>query len=128
MRLRAILAGAALLPLLSACVVHVSDDGPRIVGGGEDVSIQTLDLEAVRSPRIEDGHLVLRVDSNGCTSADDFDFVYQEADDWTAIGVHRRSPHHCKALVPDGVELRWPVAAPGVAVGAETRLLNPLKF
>ena len=128
MRLPALLAGAALLPLLSACVVHVGDDGPRIHGAGEGVSIESLDLEAVRAPRIEDGHLVLRVDSNGCTKAEDFDFVYQEDEDWTAIGVHRRSPDHCKALVPDGVELRWPIAAPGVAVGAGTRLLNPLKF
>lgn len=128
MRLRVLVAGATLLPLLSACVVHVSDDGPRIVGSGERVSIESLDLEAVRAPRIEDGRLVLRVDSNGCTRAEDFAFVYQEADDWTAIGVHRRSPDHCKALVPDGVELRWPIAAPGVAVGAEMRLLNPLKF
>ena len=127
--LRILLAGAVLPPLLSACVVHVSDDGPRVLGQGEHVSIQTVQLEPVRSARITDGRLYVRVDSNGCTDAEDFAVHIDVADSGAVgLGVEREDPDLCKALVPDGVELSWSLQDLDVTASGPFRLLNPLKL
>lgn len=129
MRLRVLLAGAAMLPLLSACVVHVSDDGPSPMDWGQHISIETADLEPVRAARVADGRFYARVDSNGCTDAEDFAVHLDEADDGSVwLGLERTDKDMCKALVPDGVELSWSLQELGVTRPGPYRLLNPLKL
>ncbi len=124
-----LLAGAVLSPLLSACVVHVTDDGPRVLERGARVSIQTARLEPVRSARIADGRLYVRVDSNGCTDTEDFAVHIDVADSGAVgLGVEREDPDLCKALVPDGVELSWSLQDLDVTASGPFRLLNPLKL
>lgn len=124
-----LLAGAVLSPLLSACVVHVTDDGPRVLERGARVSIQTAQLEPVRSARIADGRLYVRVDSNGCTDTEDFAVHIDVADSGAVgLGVEREDPDLCKALVPDGVELSWSLQDLDVTAPGPFRLLNPLKL
>lgn len=129
MGLRAMLAGAALPLLLSACVVHVSDDGPRPMDWGGHISIETADLEPVRAARVIDGRFYARVDSNGCTDAEDFAVHLDEADDGSVgVGLERTEQDLCKALLPDGVELSWSLQELGVTGAGPYRLLNPLKL
>lgn len=124
----AILAGATMSSLLlSACVVHVNDDRPRRVGRDVSISIRTQPLEAVRAARVEDGRFFVRVNSNGCTDASDFDVHVEVSDDGAVgLGVQRTDADLCKALVPDGVELSWSLADLEVTAPGPFRLLNPL--
>ena len=81
--IRGLVVAALTAPLLSGCVIYANEGGER------DVSVRFDDgsapaLEAVRSARIENGRLVVRVDSNGCTDAADFAVEVASAEDWTA--------------------------------------------
>ncbi|MBA4808208.1 hypothetical protein [Brevundimonas sp.] len=120
-----VLAVAALAaPLMSACVIYDST-------GGENVSVNVTrsdapPAEAIREARFADGGLVVRVDSNGCTQASDFEIAVADNTP-TEITLRRTKPDLCKALVPDGVELRWTYADLGLEPGAPARILNPLK-
>ena len=120
-----VLAAAALAaPLLSACVIYDSD-------AGENVSVNVLrddapPAEAIREARFVDGALVVRVDSNGCTQASDFEVSVDDHSP-AKITLRRLKPDMCKALVPDGVDLRWTYADLGLEPGTPARILNPLK-
>ena len=120
-----VLAVAALAaPLMSACVIYDST-------GGENVSVNVTRSDAppaepIREARFADGGLVVRVDSNGCTQASDFEIAVADNTP-TEITLRRTKPDLCKALVPDGVELRWTYADLGLEPGAPARILNPLK-
>ncbi len=125
MRTLKIFAAAALAaPLLSACVIYANDSG-------DDVSVkldrpEEAPAEAIRQARFADGALVVRVDSNGCTQASDFEVSV--ADKTPAeITLKRTKPDMCRALVAEGVELRWTYADLGLEPGAPARILNPLK-
>ena len=125
--IRALAAAALAAPLLSGCVIYANEGGER------DVSVRLDDgsapaREAVRSARIENGRLVVRVDSNGCTDAADFAVEVASAEDWTEATLVRTDPDLCKALVPDGVEVSWSFDDLGVAPGAPVRLMNPTKL
>ena len=72
------------------------------------------------------GALVVRVDSNGCTQAADFEVSVSDNTP-TEITLRRTKPDLCKALVPDGVELRWTYADLDLEPGTPARILNPLK-
>ncbi len=119
------LAAAALAaPLLSACVIYDSEAGENV-----SVAVTRNDAppaEAIREARFADGALVVRVDSNGCTQALDFEVAV--ADNTPAeITLRRTKADLCKVLVPDGVELRWTYGDLGLEPGAPARILNPLK-
>ena len=129
MRLRVMLAGAALPLLLSACVVHVSDEDDGRMDFGRRISIETVDMEPVRAARVADGRFYVRVDSSGCTDAADFAVHLDEADDGSVgLGLERTEKDLCKALVPEGVELSWSLGELGVTGSGPYRLLNPLKL
>nr|WP_314527936.1 hypothetical protein [uncultured Brevundimonas sp.] len=119
------LAAAVLAaPLLSACVIYDST-------AGENVSVNVTrndapPAEAIREARFADGALVVRVDSNGCTQASDFEVAVADNNP-VEITLRRTSPDLCKALVPNGVELRWTYADLGLDAGTPARILNPLK-
>ena len=119
------LAVAALVaPLLSACVIYDSDAGEKVA-----VNVTRNDApagEAIRQARFIDGALVARVDSNGCTQASDFEVSVSDGSP-AEITLRRTKQDLCKALVPDGVELRWTYADLGLEPGTPARILNPLK-
>lgn len=126
--IRAVVAAALCAPLLSGCVIYANEGGER------DVVVNWADgakpaLEAVRSARIADGRLIVRVDSNGCTDASHFMVDLTPVDDGvTNIALRRNAEDLCKALVPDGVEVSWSLSELGVEPGTPTRLLNPTKL
>jgi hypothetical protein len=119
------LAVAALVaPLLSACVIYDNDAGENV-----SVNVTRNDApaaEAIREARFADGALVARVDSNGCTQASDFEVSVSDGSP-TEITLRRTKQDLCKALVPNGVELRWTYANLGLEPGTPARILNPLK-
>ena len=117
---------AALLaaPLLSACVIYDSSAGENV-----SVNVSRNDAppaEAIREARFADGALVVRVDSNGCTQASDFEVAVADNNP-VEITLRRTKQDLCKALVPNGVELRWTYADLGLDAGTPARILNPLK-
>jgi hypothetical protein len=120
-----VLAAAALCaPLLAGCVIYSNE-------AGENVRVNVTDkdapaAEAIRSARFADGALVVRVDSNGCTQASDFELSVVDGAP-AEITVRRVREDLCKALAPEGVELRWSYADLGLEPGAPARILNPLK-
>ncbi len=115
---------ALVAPLLSACVIYDSDAGENV-----SVNLRRDDVppaEAIREARFADGALVARVDSNGCTQASDFEVSVSDGAP-VEITLGRTKQDLCKALVPDGVELRWTYADLGLEPGTPARILNPLK-
>ncbi|RZJ28227.1 MAG: hypothetical protein EON85_09450 [Brevundimonas sp.] len=127
--IRAVIAAALCAPLLSGCVIYANE------GGEEDVVVRwshdrvVPPLEAVRSARIADGRLTVRVDSNGCTDSTRFAVDVTPVEDGaTNIALRRNAEDLCKALVPDGVEVSWSLDELGVEPGTPTRLLNPTKL
>ena len=122
--LKGLAVAGVLAPLLTACVIYDSD-------AGENVSVNVTHndappAEAVREARFSDGALVVRVDSNGCTQASDFELSVAD-DSPTEITLRRTKADLCRALVPEGVELRWTYADLGLEPGAPARIMNPLK-
>lgn len=120
-----LLAAAALsAPLLAGCVVYSNEAGETVRVNMSEA--KAAPAEAIRSARFADGGLVVRVDSNGCTQASDFELAVVDGSP-ADITVRRTRADLCKALVPDGVELRWTYADLGLEPGTPTRILNPLK-
>ena len=122
--LKMLAAAALTAPLLAGCVIYSNE-------AGENVRVDIGDkaappAEAIRSARFEDGALVVRVDSNGCTQAADFELSVVDGSP-ADVTVRRTREDLCKALAPDGVELRWTYADLGLEPGTPTRILNPLK-
>ena len=117
-----------LTPLLAACVIYDTEAGENVVvrigGASETVAIGS---ETLRATRFEGGALVVRADSNGCTRQSDFAVALSEGD-VTDITLTRRSPDLCKALAPDGVELRWTYAELGLEMGDAVRVTNPVRL
>lgn len=120
-----LLAVAALIaPMLSGCVVYDST-------GGENVTVHVSNkdappAEAVRGARVENGALVVRVDSNGCTQASDFELSVSDGTP-ASVTLRRTKEDLCRALVRDGVEVSWTYADLGLESGATVQVLNPLK-
>jgi hypothetical protein len=83
--------------------------------------------ETLRSVRFADGALVARVDSNGCTTAADFAVSVAEGDP-VDLTLSRTRPDLCKAIVPEGVELRWTYEDLGLTSGQVVRIANPLRL
>lgn len=125
-----ILAAAVLTaPLLSGCVIYADDSSQKdvIVSWSGDQTGPAL--EAVRSARIQDGSLTVRVASNGCTDASHFAVDLTPAGDgWTDIALRRTDEDLCKALVPDGVEVSWSLTDLGLEPGTQARLINPTRL
>lgn len=127
--IRALIAAALCAPLLSGCVIYSNEGGEKDVVVNWSQDRVTPPLEAVRSARIADGRLTVRVDSNGCTDTTHFAVDLTPVDDGvTNIALRRNAEDLCKALVPDGVEVSWTLSELGIEPGTPTRLLNPTKL
>ena len=119
---------AAVTPLLAACVIYDTEAGENVVvrvGGSSETVV--IGEETLRAAQFEGGALVVRADSNGCTAKDDFALALSEGN-VTDITLTRRSPDLCKALAPDGVELRWTYAELGLNSGDAVRVTNPVRL
>lgn len=123
--IRMLLAGLVAAPLLSGCVVYSNDSGQRetVVTGPNALAPEPL--EAVRSARVENDRLIVRVGSNGCTEATNFSFDLTEQDGFTELAIRRTTPDLCRALVREGVELSWSYDLLDLQPGARLVLLNP---
>lgn len=128
--IRPLIAVAALAPLLGGCVIYSSEGGER------DVSVRVASSsdfepapppEAVRAVRFEGGRLTVRVESNGCTTAADFEVVLVGAGP-AELTLNRSRQDLCKALVPDGVEVSWTYQELGLEAGEAALLRNPIRL
>lgn len=127
--IRVLVAAALAAPLLSGCVIYANESGESDVVVNWSRDSAAPPLEAVRSARIADGRLTVRVDSNGCTDVTHFAVDLTPVDDGvTNIALRRTAEDHCKALVPDGTEVSWSLGELGLEPGAPARLLNPTKL
>jgi hypothetical protein len=126
---RALFAAAACLPLLTGCVIYADDSGETVMVRMDANSSITAEAapETLRSVRFADGALVARVDSNGCTTAADFAVSVAEGDP-VDLTLSRTRPDLCKAIVPEGVELRWTYEDLGLTSGQVVRIANPLRL
>lgn len=119
------LALAALVgPLVSGCVIYSNEAGENVRVNVTDK--ETPPSEAIREARFSEGALIARVDSNGCTQVSDFEVVVSDGSP-AEITLRRTRQDLCKALAPEGVELRWTYGDLGIEPGTPARILNPLK-
>lgn len=111
----------------SACVIIDAKDG----GGKRDVTVKINDtndeLEALYGVAVEKGELVARVSSNGCTKVEDFKVTADRRESGVAVTLTRERPDLCRALVPEGKELRFDLDAMGVQRSDKVRVRNPLQ-
>jgi hypothetical protein len=123
MKLAPLAAVIALGLSTSACVIIDADEGHRDISVTRGVSDGLEPLQAVRVDRDD---LVVRVSSNGCTRSDDFAVESQRRDGLATFTFTRKRPDMCRALIAEGVELRYPLETFGVARGDKIRVRNPL--
>ena len=118
------LAAVIVLGLSSSACVIIDADHVR----HEPVTAQAGNppLEPLMASRIEKDDLVVRVGSNGCTHQEDFSVETQRRDGLTSFTFVRKRPDSCRALLPEGVELRYPLDAFGVERGGKIRVRNLL--
>ena len=122
--IRVLAAGALAAPLLAGCVIYDHTSGENV-----SVNVTRKDTpvgEPIREARFADGGLVVRVDSNGCTQASDFEISVADNSP-TELTLTRTKEDLCRALIAEGVELRWSYADLGIDPGTPVRILNPLK-
>lgn len=123
--IRLLMVAVVAAPLLSGCVIYANDSGEKdVVVTGLNAAAQEP-LEAVRSARVENDRLIVRVGSNGCTEATHFSFDLTEQDGFTEIAIRRTTPDLCRALVREGVELSWSYDLLDLQPGTRLVLLNP---
>lgn len=122
---------AALLvaPLVSACVIYDStgSDDVSVSVGSQTVTAQSAPLETLSAARFENGVVIVRVGSNGCTRTSDF-AVEVETGTAVTLTFNREQPDVCRALVPDGVELRWSYEELGLTSGQAVAIRNPVQL
>jgi hypothetical protein len=123
MKLASLAAVIALGLSTSACVIIDADDVRH-----ESITAQGSNqpLEPLMAARVDGADLVVRVTSNGCTRQEDFSVETQRRDGLTAFSFVRKRPDNCRALIAEGVELRYPLDAFGVERGGKIRVRNPL--
>jgi len=108
----------------SACVIIDADHG-----GKRDVTVKINDnddLETIYGVALEKGELVVRVASNGCTKAEDFKVEANRRDSGAVITLTRERPDLCRALAPEGKEVRFDLDGLGVQSTDKIRVRNPL--
>jgi hypothetical protein len=105
----------------SACVIIDADDHQDV-----SVNMTKSDLEPIFGATIDKDALVVRVSSNGCTRLDDFAVETQRRDGAATFTFTRKRPNLCRALVAEGVDMRFYLDAYGVDRGSKIRVRNPM--
>ena len=126
--IRGLVLAAAIIPLLGACVIYDSDakDSVSVRVGSQTTTASSEPLETLRSVRFEPGALVVVANSNGCTDASSFAVEVSEGDGPTSVTLTRQRPDLCRALVAEGVELRWTYVELGLKSGSAVKVTNPV--
>lgn len=85
--------------------------------------------ETIHAWRVEpDGSVRVQVRSNGCTTKESFEPVVMvdSRTRWTfTLELRRLQPDHCRAFLPEGVELVWSRDELGLPASARVRVVNP---
>ncbi len=105
----------------SACVIIDADDHQDV-----SVNMNKSDLEPIFGATIDKDALVVRVSSNGCTRLDDFAVETTRRDGVATFTFTRKRPDLCRALIAEGVDMRFYLDAYGVDRGSKIRVRNPL--
>ena len=120
--MRALLSVAAIAltgAVLSGCIIVDAD-----VDGDFDVD---HNRERLYAASIEPDGVRVRVASNGCTTEESFGVdVDHKGDDRYTVAFERENPDHCRAMLPDGVELFFPRSRLGLPDDATIRIRNPI--
>ena len=105
----------------SACVIIDADDHKDV-----SVSVTKSDFEPILGATVDKNDLVVRVSSNGCTAVGDFAVETERRDGVATFTFTRKRPDLCRALVAEGVDMRFYLDAYGVDRGSKIRVRNPL--
>lgn len=126
--IKGLVLAAAILPLLGACVIYDSsaDDTVSVRVGSHTTTAISDPLETLRAVRFEPGALVVVAGSNGCTDASSFAVKVSEGEGPTGVSLTRQRPDLCRALLPEGVELRWTYEELGLKPGTAVTIANPV--
>jgi len=127
MRLAAVTAAAALLPLLGGCVIYSNEGGEKVSIVTDQGATRAEALEAVRKVDFDGQRLNVVVGSNGCTETSSFEVKIKDGEP-AELTLTRRTPDLCKALVPEGVTVSWTYAELGLEPGQPVRVLNPISL
>lgn len=127
MRLAAVAAAAALLPLLGGCVIYSNEGGEKVSIVTDQGATRAEALEAVRKVDFDGQRLNVVVGSNGCTETSSFEVKIKDGDP-AELTLTRRTPDLCKALVAEGVKVSWTYAELGLERGQPVRVLNPISL
>lgn len=128
-RIKGAVAALLVAPLLSACVIYDStgSDDLSVSVGSQTVTAQSVPLETLSGARFENEAVIIRVGSNGCTRTSDF-AVQVETGASVALTFNREQPDMCRAIVPEGVELRWSYQELGLVSGQAVAIRNPVQL
>lgn len=128
--IKGLILATAITPLLGACVIYDSSasEAVSVHVGSNRAAADSASLETLREVRFEAGAMVVRADSNGCTSEASFAVHLADAEGPAQISLTRETADHCKALAPGGVELRWTYAELGLEPGATAVIGNPIRL
>jgi hypothetical protein len=69
--------------------------------------------------------IAVRVRSNGCTTKDDFKVGVQRGEGTSRLVLWREKPDWCRALIRDGVVLKWTRAELGLGAGETVSVTFP---
>ena len=127
MRLAAVAAAAALLPLLGGCVIYSNEGGEKVSIVTDQGATRAEALEVVRKVDFDGQRLNVVVGSNGCTETSSFEVKIKDGDP-AELTLTRRTPDLCKALVAEGVTVSWTYAELGLERGQPVRVLNPISL
>jgi hypothetical protein len=119
-----IASGLMALTLLGGCIIIDADDD----GFRADFSTDRYEYGTVYGADVSGSSVAFIVSSNGCTDRSFFDFdILDDDGDVFEIGVRRVRQDHCKALVPEGVEIGWTYSEMGLPDDAEVIVRNRVR-
>lgn len=121
MRLKPVLTALLLAPTLSACVVIDAGEG-----GAVDLDLRSKPAaEPVHAVAFTREGVAVRVNSNGCTKKEDFEARVDRGGLRPTLKLVREVEDRCRALLPDGVDLRWTYEELGLDPRQDVAVGNP---
>ena len=117
---------AATAPLLAGCIIIDGDDDTPTLGSSYAAS--QGGLGSVFGAQVTPETVSFVVTSNGCTDESYFDVdVEPRSNRAYRVSIDRIRADTCEAIVPDGVEVRYDLAALGIPDDASVTVSNPIR-